>query len=281
MKPSTPSYTKQSQALPKTTDLSRKWTKQRIFQREIIFPTIFGILFLLFWEVRLFHFLFQLELYQLPVPSDILQSTLENRSTLMFYTLYTGAEIVGGFLLGSVLGLIIATLASLFPSIGGGGVTVVAALNAVPIVALAPIMNNWFGDSISSRIGVVTILTMATMTVNVYKGLRSIDGTYLELMHSYAAKKSQIFLKLRFKHSLPYIFAALKINMSTSIIGAIVGEFFISSRGLGYLMSDQIQLANMPLAWSCIVISSLLGIALYSLVERSERLFMPWKVFKR
>jgi NitT/TauT family transport system permease protein len=69
--------------------------------------------------------------------------------------------------------------------------------------------------------------------------------------------------------------------MSTSIIGAIVGEFFISSRGLGYLLSDQIRLANMPLAWACIVIAAIVGIVLYYVVEVAEKWFIPWHVNQR
>ncbi|MBM7572695.1 ABC transporter permease [Aquibacillus albus] len=251
--------------------------KDYLFKKSVIFPVVFGIVFLFFWEIKVFHMIFNLELYQLPTPITIVQSMIENWLTLMFYSAYTGTEILGGFILGSLLGWIIAMLASLFPSIGKGGVTVIASLNAIPIVALSPIMNNWFGDGIGSRIAIVTISTMAAMVVNAYKGFQSIDGNYLDLMYSYASRKSQIFMLLRFKHSLPYIFAALRINVSASIIAALVGEFFISSKGLGFLLSDQIQIGNMPLAWSCIVIASLMGILFYNAVEVTERLCIPWK----
>ncbi|SDN01558.1 Binding-protein-dependent transport system inner membrane component [Paenibacillus sp. yr247] len=133
-----------------------------------------------------------------------------------------------------------------------------ASLNAVPFVALAPRMNNWLGDGVASRIGIV-----------------------LELMTSYAASARQLFLKLRLPKALPAIFSAFKINMSTSIIGAIVGEFFIASRGLGYLLSEQIRLANMPLAWACIVIAAILGIALYTIIQLLEKRLIPWAVSQR
>lgn len=246
-----------------------------------LLPLGFGVLFLIIWQLEGFHKLFALEQYQLPIPSTIAASIQENIDVLWSYSLYTGSEMIGGCLIGSLLGLLAAVTALWFPRMGRGGITMMASLNAVPIVALAPVMNNWFGDGVASKMAIVSVMTMATMAVTVFKGLRSIDPMSIELMHSYAAGKLQVFMKLRFRTALPHLFTALKINMSTSIIGAIVGEFFISSRGLGYLLSDQIKLANMPLAWSCIVIAAVLGILLYYLVQLVERLVIPWHVAQR
>nr|WP_243865486.1 ABC transporter permease subunit [Paenibacillus lupini] len=184
-------------------------------------------------------------------------------------------------MIGSAIGLLAAIAASFIPRAGKGAITLLAALNAVPIVALAPIMNNWFGDGVASKIALVSIMTMATMAVSAFKGLRSVEPAYLELMHSYAAGRLAIFAKLRFRLALPHIFIALKINMATGMIGAIVGEFFISSRGLGFLLSDQIKLGNMPIAWSCIIIAAVLGIALYYCIQLVERIAIPWHVAQR
>lgn len=235
-----------------------------------------GVLFLTLWQLRLFHWIFSLESYQLPVPSAIAASIQENANMLFRYAMYSGTEMLGGFLLGSLLGALAAAGASFFPTSGRAAVTVLSALNAVPIVALAPIMNNWFGDGIWSRIAVVTVITMAAMAVSLFKGLTSIQPQYSDLLSGLAASRMQFFWKLRLPHALPSLFAGLKINMSTSIIGAIVGEFFIASQGLGYLLSDQIRLANMPLAWSCIVIAAALGIVLYEAVVLAEKRLIPW-----
>ncbi|SDD37827.1 NitT/TauT family transport system permease protein [Paenibacillus sp. CF095] len=235
-----------------------------------------GVMFLALWQLRLFHWIFSLESYQLPVPSAIAASIQENANMLFRYAVYSGAEMLGGFLLGSLLGALAAAGASFFPTSGRAAVTVLSALNAVPIVALAPIMNNWFGDGIWSRIAVVTVITMAAMAVSLFKGLTSIQPQYSDLLSGLAASRMQFFWKLRLPYALPSLFAGLKINMSTSIIGAIVGEFFIASQGLGYLLSDQIRLANMPLAWSCIVIAAALGIVLYEAVVLAEKRLIPW-----
>lgn len=249
--------------------------------QPMLLPAGFAIVFLLVWQLEGFHRLFKLERYQLPIPSTIATSIKDNADLLWSYSLYTGTEILGGCLIGSLLGLAAAVAASMFPNAGKGAITLLASLNAVPIVALAPVMNNWFGNGVSSKIAIVSVMTMATMAISAFKGLRSILPAYLDLMHAYAARRSTVFLKLRFRAAQPAIFTALKINMSTSIIGAIVGEFFISSRGLGFLLSDQIKLGNMPLAWSCIVIAAALGIVLYYVVQLIERLVIPWHVSHR
>jgi len=248
----------------------KKWLILRLL------PWLAGICFLALWQLRLFHQLFSLESYQLPVPSAIAASIRDNAEMLFRYALYSGTEMLGGFLLGSLLGALAAAGASFFPTSGKAGIAVMSALNAVPIVALAPIMNNWFGDGIWSRIAVVAVITMAAMAVSLFKGLTSIQPQYGELLDGLAASRMQAFLKLRLPHAMPSLFAGLKINMSTSIIGAIVGEFFIASQGLGYLLSDQIRLANMPLAWACIVIAAALGIVLYEAVVLAEKRIIPW-----
>ncbi|CAM3297824.1 ABC transporter permease [Paenibacillus lupini] len=244
-------------------------------------PIGFGVLFIFIWQLKGFHKLFHLELYQLPIPSAIAKAIQNNSDVLWSYSLYTGSEMIGGCMIGSAIGLLAAIAASFIPRAGKGAITLLAALNAVPIVALAPIMNNWFGDGVASKIALVSIMTMATMAVSAFKGLRSVEPAYLELMHSYAAGRLAIFAKLRFRLALPHIFIALKINMATGMIGAIVGEFFISSRGLGFLLSDQIKLGNMPIAWSCIIIAAVLGIALYYCIQLVERIAIPWHVAQR
>jgi NitT/TauT family transport system permease protein len=271
------------QALTESRKASWSAPSFRSFKQKMImlFPWIFGLLILLAWQYKVFHRLLKLELYQLPIPSQIAGAIREEFDVLVLYAGFTGIEIFGGFVIGSLLGFLVAIPAALFPQSGRGGVALIATLNAVPIVALAPVMNNWFGDGVSSRIGVVAALTMATMCVNAFKGMTSINPSYFELMQSYAASKWNVFCKIRLPHSKPNLFSALKINMTTSIIGAIVGEFFFASRGLGYLLSDQIKLANMPLAWACIILAAILGIGLYYLVMSVEGLFVPWRAAAR
>lgn len=251
------------------------------FNPGVILPLLAGVLFLLLWEYQVFHKLFDLKKYQLPLPSAIWEAMRENYSLLLSYTGYTLTEAVVGMLIGSACGFLIALAATAWPRWGGGSLTLVAALNAVPIVALAPIMNLWFGDGIGSRAAIVTATTMAAMAINAYKGMAAVDPLALDLMHSYAAGKPAVFRYLRIQNSLPYVFTALKINATASMIGAIVGEFFFSSRGLGYLLSNSIKVAKMPLGWSCIVLAAIAGVLFYLIVERLEKVFIKWHSSQR
>lgn len=260
-----------------TSLLSKFWGKFG----KVILPIIAGILFFILWEVEFFHSVLNLKTYQLPLPSVIFETIKENASTLINFSGYTFAEAFFGLIIGSSLGFIIALIATASPKWGKGGLTLIVAFNAVPIVALAPIMNLWFGNGIGSRIAIVTITTMVAMAVNAHKGMTSVHPLSLDLMFSYAAKKVHVFRYLRIANSLPYVFTALKINATASMIGAIVGEFFYASNGLGYLLSNSIKVAQMPLGWTCIVIASIVGIIFYLFIELLEKIFMKWHPSER
>lgn len=266
----------------KIAGLSMKKRKRKLLNsRQVLLPLMAGIVFLLLWEWKVLHGIFLLQTYQLPLPSAILAAMMENIDTLLDYTRYTLTEAVLGMLLGSFIGFVFAVIAAAWPKWGKGGLMIVVALNAVPIVALAPIMNLWFGDGIGSRVAIVTATTMAAMSINAYKGMTMINPLALDLMQSYAAKKYEVFRYVRVANSLPYVFTALKINTTASMIGAIVGEFFFSSQGLGYLLSNSIKVAKMPLGWSCIVMAAIVGVIFYLFVEGLEKLFMKWHPSER
>ncbi|MGN8646785.1 ABC transporter permease [Gracilibacillus sp. HCP3S3_G5_1] len=250
--------------------------KKRRNYQKVWLPIITGVVMIYLWESQILHMIFNLQLYQLPIPTAIYEALIENISVLLAYTGYTMTEAITGMMIGSTLGFIIALMAIAWPKWGRGGLILIAALNAVPIVALAPIMNLWFGSGIGSRIAIVTVITMAAMAINAHKGMKMVSPLALDLMYSYAAKKTDVIRYLRIMNSLPLIFSALKINTTTSIIGAIVGEFFFSSQGLGYLLSNSIKVANMPLGWSCIVLAAVAGVSFYVIIELMERLLLKW-----
>ncbi|MFL0504834.1 ABC transporter permease [Ureibacillus sp. 179-F W5.1 NHS] len=275
------SVEQETSSLPFTFSISQKRTSRKKNVRKVLLPLIAGILFLLLWQYQVFHRIFQLETYQLPIPTSIGEAFVENFSTLISFTGYTLTEAFFGMVIGSALGFLWAILAAAFPKWGKSALMLIVAFNAVPIVALAPIMNLWFGNGIGSRIAIVTITTMAAMAINTNKGLMNVNPLALDLMYSYAAKKTKVFRYLRITNSLPYIFTALKINTTASMIGALVGEFFYSSKGLGYLLSNSIKIAQMPLGWCCIVIASIGGVLFYLIMEGLEKVFLSWHTSER
>lgn len=249
--------------------------------RSLLLPFVAGVLLLMLWQSRVIHGVLNLRTYQLPLPSTIAQAIHENAALLLAYAGYTLSEAVLGLMVGSTLGLIIAVCATFWPRWGSGGVWLVAALNAIPIVALAPIMNLWFGDGMGSRIAIVSVTTMAAMAVGAYKGLTAVDPLAMDFMQANAASRWQIFRHVRIYNSLPYVLTALKVNTTAAMIGAIVGEFFYSSKGLGYLLSNSIKVAKMPLGWACIVVAALAGIVFYLLADGLERVLLRWHTSQR
>lgn len=244
--------------------------------KQYTVPAAFGALFILLWQREWFHTLLNIKVHQLPLPTSIWKALSSNIDVLARNAGYTVAEALLGMLAGSLIGFAVALLATQWPRWGSTGLIFIAALNAVPIIALAPIMNLWFGDGLGSRVAVVTITTMAAMAFNAHRGLTQIDPLALDLMHSYGARKSEVFRYVRLPNCLPYLFTALKINATASMIGAIVSEFFYSSGGIGYLLSNSIKVAKMSMGWACIVVASAVGVILYILIEEIEKLAIRW-----
>jgi NitT/TauT family transport system permease protein len=234
------------------------------------------------WQLGAFHAVFGLREFQLPYPLQIAQAMFDRADVLWRdATLYTGPEAVVGLLLGGLAGFGCALLFASVPFLRRGGLPIAASLNSIPIIAISPIAVLWFGFGQPSKIAVVALMTFAPMVINAFKGLYSIDPQALELMSSVAASPRDVFMKLRLPHSLPYVFTALKVGTTLAMIGAIVAEFFNAQRGLGVTLSNNIQVAKMPIAWAAIVTAAVLGLGLYALVGLVERAVIPWHVSVR
>jgi len=155
---------------------------------------------------------------------------------------------------------------------------VAIAANAVPIIAFAPIINNWFGSlNPLSRMVIVAILVVFPVMINVIRGLTQVDASALELMRSYAATDWQVFRRVRLPNALPYFFTALKISATLSLIGAIVGDYFSgSSEVLGYFIVTSASRLRFDQTWAAIFVGALAGIVFYLLIAAAERLVIPW-----
>jgi NitT/TauT family transport system permease protein len=252
---------------------SASWDRfERLGLPALVLVALLGV-----WQAGLVHAVFGLRDFQLPFPLQIADAMLDRWDILLWdAVVYTGFEAVVGLLLGAGAGYLCACLLVQYPLLRLGALPIVAALNAMPIIAVAPIAVLWLGFGQPSKIAVVVLMTFAPMAINAFKGLYSVDRHALDLLASVASSPLQVFVKLRMPHSLPYVFSALKVGVTLALIGAIVSEFFNAQRGLGVTLSNNIQVAKMPLAWAAILTAALLGLALYSLVGLAERRIIPW-----
>jgi NitT/TauT family transport system permease protein len=223
-------------------------------------------------------------LYLLPAPSGILRAFLEQPGYLLGIGLFTFREALLGFVIGCTLGALVGAVCVRFPLLADGLVPFSVASNAVPIVALSPILGVWLGSiSPNSKIGVVAIMCYFPTLVNVYRGLSSASADAVQLMRSYAASQIDIFRKLRLPATLPYLFNALKICSTLAMIGAVVAEFFGGTQNaLGVYIKSQAGILRLQEAWAGILVACLIGVAFYMTIAVAERILMPWHVsFRR
>ena len=188
---------------------------------------------------------------------------------------YTWREAAIGFVAGAVLGV---TLAAAFVHsrlLERAFVPYVIASQTVPIVALAPIIVFAFGQDVISVVIIATYLTFFPVTIAMIRGLRSPDPRALELMRSYAASRWNVLWKLRLPASLPYLFTALKISATASIVGAIIGEGpggIPDGLGRAIINFNQQYISGPEKLWAAIIASALLGIAFFVAIRLAELL---------
>lgn len=245
----------------------------------VLYPVLFGVLILVLWQTQLLHRILGTDTFTLPLPGRIINIILANVPEILKNVQATVIVAVGGLVLGSVLGYLLGIVAMAFPKWGYGGISIASAFTAVPIVAIAPILNNLTKDfsddphvrSMIAKTLVVMITCTVSMAINAYRGFTELKPFSLDLMKSYAASKMTVFLKLRVPNSLPYVFTALRISVPASIISALVSEYFAEYIiGVGRQIRESIVLAQYATAWAYILVACVIGIMMYAILLVTE-----------
>lgn len=237
-------------------------------------PLVLSLLLLLLWEAAI-H-LFAVPLYVLPPPTAILRSLEGDFALLMAAAAVTAKEIVIGFLLSAVIGVALALVIERFRLLGRAVYPLIVFFQTVPKVALAPIFILWFGYDLAPKVVLIVVIAFFPITLNMLAGLRSVEPGLIALMRSVGAGSTRILLRLQIPSALPQLMDGLKIAITFSVIGAIVGEFAGASAGLGYVIQFASTQLETPLVFSALVVVSLLGVVFYYAVELAERLLLPW-----
>ena len=186
---------------------------------------------------------------------------------------YTWREAAIGFVVGAALGLVLATVFVHSRLAERAFVPYVVASQTIPIVALAPMIVYAVGPNVASVVIIATYLTFFPVTIAMIRGLRSPDPRALELMRSYAASSWATYRKVRLPASLPYLFTALKIAATASIVGAIIGEGpggIPDGLGRAIINFNQYYITGPEKLWGSILISSLLGVSFFALIKMLE-----------
>lgn len=209
-------------------------------------------------------------------PKSILNTTINlfRNNHLCHHIWITTYETIISFLVATILGILVASLLWWNKTIAKIIDPYLTVLNSLPKVALGPIIIIWFGSGIKSIIFMALLISLIITIINIYNGFSSIDNNKLKLMKSFKASKWQIFYKLIFPNNIKTILNALKINISMSLIGVIMGEFLVSKNGIGYLIIYGSQVFNLSLVMTGIVILAILSIIMYYSISLLEKRFI-------
>jgi NitT/TauT family transport system permease protein len=204
----------------------------------------------------------------LPQPDADYNWMVHIRATLL--------EIGLSFVITSIVGIAIAIALAWSDASRKVSMPLFVFINSLPIIAIAPILVLWSGYGLKTNILIAFLVSFFPVVINTLAGLAAIEEELLDLVKYLHGTKLQVFLKLRIPNSLPYIFTGLKICSTMCVVGAIVGEFIASDKGLGYIIINSQYTMDSPPIYAGLMLVSLFGVSLFGLVGLAERIFMPW-----
>lgn len=214
----------------------------------------------------------------LPPPSAILLSLWEAVQSSEFHwnLLVTLWEIVAGFVLGSLGGLVLGFVVALSPLAERLVYPYIVAFQTLPKVAVAPIIVIWFGYGLSSKVIITATIAFFPLLANTIMGLRAAPADQIEMLVSCTATRWQVFRMVRLMAALPYIFVGLDVAIVLSVIGAIVGEFVGAKAGLGFMLMQKNFNFDMAGTFAILVVLSLIGVVLHAIVQAVQRRVIFW-----
>ena len=239
-------------------------------------PIAVGVLFLACWQALVVGN--DIKPYLLPKPTAIWEQMVHNRADILTTARVTGTNALVGLLAGAILGILVALVASRFRVVDSMLVPLAAAVNAMPIIALAPIFNTMFSttSSVPRRL-VVALVVFFPLFINALRGLRQVAPIHRELMESYAAGGWTFARTVRIPGALPFVFIGLRLAAALAVIAAVVAEYFGGlQNGLGTRITSAASNTAYPRAWAYVAAACALGLLFYLVATALERIAMPW-----
>jgi len=203
-------------------------------------------------------------------------------SALMTHTGITAAEVIAGFVLGSLLGAFFGYVLGMSPTAEFALSPYILALQIAPKVAFAPLFILWMGFTVYPKILVAILIVFFPVMVNVLSAIRTVDPDLINLARAFKATRAQIFWKIEFPASLPPLFAGLRIASTLAVVGVVVGELVGGNMGLGYLLSFGEGQANTAMVFVAILMLTLVGGIAYLaviLIEQRVLHYLPRRAF--
>jgi len=247
--------------------------------KDALYPLSAAVGIVLIWQLSVY--LLSVPDYLLPGPLAVIKEIFFERYLIYQHTIITLYETTLGFTLALVLAIPISVIIVWWRPAEKALLPLMVFLQTVPKVAIAPLFIIWFGFGYFPKVLISFLLAYFPIVIEMVTGLRDINPMVLDLAKSMSASSFQTFIKIRIPNSLPYMFSGLKLGALLSLVGAIVGEFMGSMKGLGYLVLYANDRMDTTLCFAVLVVLLLLGKTMFSIVEWIERYALSWHVAVR
>ena len=214
----------------------------------------------------------------IPTPSSVAVelSILLQQGRFWIHILSTIQAIIFGFFLSFALALILGSLVGIFRAMELIVYPYVTLLQAVPKIALAPLVILWLGFGLSSKVVVAAAVAFFPIFVNVVEGVRTVDNRLLDYFFIQGATKWEGLVYLRIPNALPFLISGMRVGMAFAILGSIVAEFVGSTQGLGYFLIQQKSALNIPGAFAAIVVMMIFGLINHAVFSVLEDRLLYW-----
>ncbi len=220
---------------------------------------------------------FKIPTFMAPSPVDVAYAFQQNAGILWTNMLPTILEAFLGFVFGNLVAILLAIWFVHSATAEKAFYPIAVFIKAIPIIALAPILVLIFGNGLAPKIIIAGLICFFPTLVNMVQGLKSASPAMLDLMRVLSASNTEILWKVRLPSSMPFLFAALKIAATSSVMGAIVAEWIGSSFGLGALIIEATYNFRSPLLYATVVIAAVLAVVLFFIVSVVEARMIRWK----
>ena len=255
---------------------------RRLASPAVLAPVLLGVIVVGIWQLGAFHTAFNLKPYTVPYPNQIVEALGERGDHLLEHALISVPAAILGYLGGAILGFGSGSaLVRFAPRLLRQVLPVISATNALPIVALAPVVGLFLGEGLPVKLVVVAIMTTPVMAIYTVRGLQSVESEARELMASIESTPGQVYRMVQVPTAMPFIFTALKSMVVLALIGTIVTEAMRGFEGLGFVIADAMSAFDAATAWLAMVTIALIGIVAYLIVGLIERIAVPWDAASR
>ncbi|SHJ79034.1 NitT/TauT family transport system permease protein [Bradyrhizobium lablabi] len=242
-------------------------------------PFLFLIFIVVAWDLAIR--LFKIPAYQIPAPADVVAVLWQDWPELLRQAWPTTYATICGFLLSAVFGIPVAMLIAGSKTVESYVYPLLVFSQSVPKIAIAPLFVVWFGFGIIPKVISAFLLGFFPVVVSAVQGFKSVDPDMVDLARAMQGSRFHVFCAVNLPHAMPAIFSGLKVSVTLAVVGAVVGEFVGSNSGIGYVLQRSIGTFDLPTMFAALVILALLGVVLFWIVDRIEKLVIPWHVSQR